>query len=383
MNNTDIRYVRGKDGLLSIKDEWNTLTQTLQSKHYFHTYEFHLSYINSLEEDDSCVHFFLFAEADQPFAIIPLVLRETKVFGIPINVLRTYPDTYRFEGIADFVIGQTNRPLLNLLLSYLKRSRISWHVMHAAACLEDSHIIDLVRKEPSINSMTESTGLSDYLTKEQLVNIHQEIIQNRRKTRNRRKTSNIQLKKLRQIGDVNFRHSNDGHALRQYFDEFLSIESSGWKGTSGTSIDSNPKYAEFFYQLIYNFSQTDSCEISFLDLNDQPIAGYFSITTNNTYYVPKTAFDERYSKMSPGIILLEQLMSRVSEDDNVQEFNLISHTDWMARWEPHTREKYRVLVFNSSLHGLLVSFGYRMLNKLKGLSTRFYLTIPDSFLFAT
>jgi len=208
----------------------------MAKKRYFHLHEWHQSYINSFEDDDKSVYFFLMSEKDQPIAIVPLALRKTRFFGLPISILRTYPDTILLGGITDCIIAENDRPLLSLLVDYLNTSGFSWHVIDIWKCLDDSCLITQLEKDPKLNFVRKHIGFSGYITKPTLDEISNEV------ATNKQKKSNRNLKKLRKMGDVEISMASETDDLRQYLDRFMITEASGWKGASETAIISDPNY---------------------------------------------------------------------------------------------------------------------------------------------
>lgn len=354
MSDINIKHVRGREGLSSIEDEWNFLTGSMARKRYFHLYQWHQSYINSFEDDDRSVYFFLMSEKDQPIAIVPLALRKTRFFGIPISIFKTYPDTILLGGITDCIIAENNRPLLSLLIDYLNTSGFSWHVIDIWKCLDDSCLTNELEKDPKLNFVRKHIGFSGYITKATLDEISNEVATRKQKKSNRK------LKKLRKMGDVEISVASKTDDLRHYLDRFMITEASGWKGASGTAIISDPNYKEFFYQLTDALSQIDACEINLLNLDGNSIAGLIGLVIDDTYYALKIAYDENYSNMSPGLVLFDQVFRRLSEQGTIQECNFITNINWMSKWNPNTNTVCKVIVFNRSLPGRIGSLAYRM-----------------------
>lgn len=354
MSDINIRYVRGREGLHSIKDEWTYLTNSMAKKRYFHLHQWHQSYINSFEDDDRSVYFFLMSENDQPIAIVPLTLRKIKFVGLPISVFRTYPDTILLGGITDCIIAQNNRPVLSILVDYLNISGFSWHAIDIWKCLDDSCLVNQLETDQKLNFVRKYVGSSSYITKATLDEISHEVATRKQKGSNRK------LKKFRQMGEVEISIVTNTDDLQRDLDRFMITEASGWKGDSGTAIISDPKYKEFFFQLTDSLSQIDACEINLLNLDGNPIAGLIGLVIDDTYYALKVAYDENYSNMSPGMVLFDQVFRRLSEQGAIQECNFITNINWMSRWNPHTNAVCKVLIFNNSLPDRLGSLAYRM-----------------------
>ena len=167
------------------------------------------------------------------------------------------------------------------------------------------------------------------------------------------------------MGEVEISVASKTDNLRRHLDSFMITEASGWKGVSGTAIASDPNYKEFFYQLTDALSPIDACEITLLNLDGNSIAGLIGLVIDDTYYALKIAYAEKYSNMSPGLVLLDQVFRQLSEQGTIQECNFITNINWMSRWNPDTNAVCKVLIFNNSLPDRLGSLAYRMVRFMR------------------
>ena len=347
MSNFRVERFQGKQGLLSIKDEWNTVAGSMPRKRYFHLHEFHLSYISSLEKDQDSVHFYVIRCDQRPIAIVPLALRTVKVFGIPIRIYKLYPDTTHLEGLTDCICSESCSSLFQLLIDHLKTSGTGWDILYIRKCLADSCIIELLNAAHGHKCIREHSGYNGYVSKTEIDNVGHKIA-----TKSQAK-SNRNLRKLQRKGEVELTQALNVDDLKKDLKRFIVIEDSGWKGDSGTSIKSDPKYAQFYDNLMENLGGTGACEINLLSLNGQSIAGQVTFVVDDTCYIAKIAYDESYSKMTLGMLMCEQLFRRLSEQENFRECNFISFPKWIDRWNYDTIDTLRVLVFNPTLRGRL------------------------------
>jgi CelD/BcsL family acetyltransferase involved in cellulose biosynthesis len=139
------------------------------------------------------------------------------------------------------------------------------------------------------------------------------------------KLSGSTRKKLRQDwnrlcaqGTVDIVDAQAPTALRDAFEVFLAMEAKGWKGTHGTSLLSCEQDAAFVRQLLANLGGQKAASVAMLRLDGQPIAAQVLLYCGRRAYTWKTAFDEDYSRYSPGALLVdrltEQLLARADID---------------------------------------------------------------------
>jgi CelD/BcsL family acetyltransferase involved in cellulose biosynthesis len=89
----------------------------------------------------------------------------------------------------------------------------------------------------------------------------------------------------------------------------------------------------------------------FLEFDGRPIAGHFGLTHGNRYFVPKLAFDERYSALSPGHLLVNAV-ARDCAERGVVEFDFLGgQMEWKARWTPLARKLHSVYIFSDDRLG--------------------------------
>ncbi|MCA9054674.1 MAG: GNAT family N-acetyltransferase [Planctomycetaceae bacterium] len=101
---------------------------------------------------------------------------------------------------------------------------------------------------------------------------------------------------------------------------FLELERSGWKGTHETAIASQPASKAYFEELISNASAAGKLQMLGLFLNGEPIALKLNLLTQSGGFACKIAYDEQFSRFSPGIQL---------EIENIRMLHNETALDWM------------------------------------------------------
>jgi CelD/BcsL family acetyltransferase involved in cellulose biosynthesis len=119
----------------------------------------------------------------------------------------------------------------------------------------------------------------------------------------KRKELRRQANRLADEGAVAFHRSTDAEGLAEWADQFLRLEQAGWKGEAGSALACAPATAALLAESLAGAAQRGRLERLTLTLNDQPIAMLASFLTPPGAFSFKTAFDERYSRYSPGVLL--------------------------------------------------------------------------------
>ena len=124
------------------------------------------------------------------------------------------------------------------------------------------------------------------------------------------KTLARNLRRLSQIGRVDYRSLRTPSGVRRGLENFLALEASGWKGRRGTALLSDPAYATFARSMTRLLSRRGGCRIECLELDSAPIAMLIILTSQDQDYTWKIAFDEKYAAFSPGAQIMFEFTRR-------------------------------------------------------------------------
>lgn len=123
-------------------------------------------------------------------------------------------------------------------------------------------------------------------------------------TGKKRKELRRQFARLSELGQLSIVRSRDEEGgLSQWIEDFLALEHSGWKGGSGSALASHHATAQLFREALSGAAARGRLERLTLSLDDEPIAMLASFITPPGAFSFKTAFDERYGRFSPGVLL--------------------------------------------------------------------------------
>jgi hypothetical protein len=348
-----VRVHRGKKGFYQIQNEWCQLVDMLEYRHLFHLCQWHQSYIETLDDEES-VFFVLMYRNERLIAIFPFEKREKRVFGIKCSLLQIPHD--EDMDIVDFICDETenDEDLIDLLVRSLKtKLGFSWTGIVYPNVLDESSIKRSLKKTGYELIVSEKTEGCFYLQ----CKSYEEITDNlSRKFRTNLKRAK---KSLSRLGDIVLFSTSTKSDMQWALRELIRLESSGWKGKAGTAIKDNTQGMTFYANLVENFSENGGCEINLLRINGSSIAASLDLRVDRTVYGIKLGYDENYSKFSPGVIMLDELLKKYCNDCSVDTMNLMSGEKWMAKWKPSSFDMFRVMIFQKSVIGRLLYHAYR------------------------
>ncbi len=119
----------------------------------------------------------------------------------------------------------------------------------------------------------------------------------------KRKELRRQHTRLAELGDLRFSRQSGGDDLPGWTESFLALEHSGWKGMSGSALSSHLVTQELFRDALSGSAAIGKLERLTLSLDGEPVAMLVNFLTPPGAFSFKTAFDERYARFSPGVLL--------------------------------------------------------------------------------
>jgi hypothetical protein len=131
----------------------------------------------------------------------------------------------------------------------------------------------------------------------------------RRNVRSKRRSEHRRDRaRLAELGTLELRQLDNPGDAPAWADEFLRLEAMGWKGMAGSALASHAATGGFFRDAISAAARSDRLQFLRLDLDGTPIAMTTCLLASPGAFGFKSAFDERYSRFSPGTLLqIDQL----------------------------------------------------------------------------
>lgn len=126
-----------------------------------------------------------------------------------------------------------------------------------------------------------------------------------------------QWRLLENQGTLTYNVARQPKDIRFRLEEFLALEASGWKGRKRSALVDDRYRAAFAREGINNLAESDAARIHTIDLDGQAIASMVVLMAQGEAYTWKTAFNEDYSKYSPGKLLTWKLTDWHLDDANI------------------------------------------------------------------
>jgi len=155
--------------------------------------------------------------------------------------------------------------------------------------------------------------------------------------------------------------------LDNYLNDVFTVEASNWKKRMGTAMQYNSRLGIFFRNYMKDSAELGFLRLCYLRVNEVVIAVQIGIEYANRFWLLKIGFDEKWSKCSPGIILMHEVIRYAFEKklDSI-EF-LGSDEPWLHIWTDKFHDLISCMLYRSSITAasdLAAELSYSFYNKV-------------------
>jgi hypothetical protein len=122
--------------------------------------------------------------------------------------------------------------------------------------------------------------------------------------------------------------------------DFKQVEASGWKGATakGVALATNPSSAQRdFVDAVFSRHSNSAPFVHRFLLDGKCIAALIGVRFGHTVAVLRIGYDESFRRLGPGHLLVRDLLESCCESPGIHKVDMISHTDWVASWEPEVK----------------------------------------------
>jgi hypothetical protein len=99
--------------------------------------------------------------------------------------------------------------------------------------------------------------------------------------------------------------------------DFLDLEARGWKGKAGTAVAHHRDIRQFVETAIANLAAEGKVRIDRMLLDGLPVAATITLRSGDEAWFWKIAYDERFARFSPGVMLTIALTEQLLEDPGI------------------------------------------------------------------
>lgn len=152
--------------------------------------------------------------------------------------------------------------------------------------------------------------------------------------------------------DISFAHPRPDE-VPDALERAFHVEAQGWKSVSGDALAKDRRQARFFHVYAPAIAAEGRLHMTFVTLDDRPIAMSIGETFGGTYWAYKTGYDETFRKFAPGILMQFRLIGHLAET-GVGRIDFQGQMDDFKRvWTDQAVAGTRVRIYPLNLRGAL------------------------------
>jgi CelD/BcsL family acetyltransferase involved in cellulose biosynthesis len=133
-----------------------------------------------------------------------------------------------------------------------------------------------------------------------------------------------QRRRLADTGKVTFTTTRGVFGIDDALADYLRLEADGWKGRGGTAAAQHHDVRRFIEVAVRALAAEGKVRIDHLRVGGQAVAASVTLKSGDSAYFWKIAYDERFARSSPGVLLAAELTEQLLADPE------IAHTDSCA-----------------------------------------------------
>jgi len=354
-----IEVINKYQDVFKLKDVWNQLNErgpdevSLSFEWIVSLWESHLN------KEDAMV--LLFRKEDRLVGIAPLYTEKIRTGVIPMTRIGLMSNLYCTHN--DLIISEDKQDCLEAMFRYFDKKRIKWDLFNFSDFINTSSSVDTIKdlskKYGFVIKEIESDS-SPYLP---IKGSFEEFLAKKKRTKRRiliGGVENIQL-----LGKVEVKtYCGDG-PLEPVIDNIFKIERKSWKEKDKSSITSSYSQMEFYRLFSEKIKAKKWIYITFLELNGEAIAYFYSIKYKNRLLNLKGSYVESYKDCVPGKVLYCNLIRDI-HGSGIKEFDFLGKAEFLKMtWTNLTRDHKNYVIYNKKLHIYLYLKAQRIYDVLR------------------
>jgi CelD/BcsL family acetyltransferase involved in cellulose biosynthesis len=233
-------------------------------------------------------------------AIAPLMRKKIMFRGLPVTTIQFIANY--FSNRAGMLVSDTADDVVPAVFDWIKTSKyrydLLWLDFVPAHSRTNAQISKILEKE-NPNHRVMQTVVSPYI---KIDMDWQHYVKNlSRKFRNKINHMNNVFKKEGEPEIVEYTKENE---INTAMAELLAISGNSWKCAEHTEICNSEEKVMFYTEFARLAASRAWLKIRILKFQNVPITFLYATVYNNTLYIDKISFDEKYKHLSPGLFLL-------------------------------------------------------------------------------
>lgn len=367
-SNLKLEKYDGQEGLSLLYKDWLLLMENVHNRCFYHDPDWFSAYFSSREVIEPPISFFAVRRGGELVAVVPLQrkpglrLTQPTLLMVPVESQLYMPDC---------AIAATEDPsrIVTYVLDNISREfGWSWDRLTVSHTLQDSLIARALTRQSARKFLTDTKGACSIVP----IRPYEALL--KRMKAKFRQNLNRAKRKVASLEAAEFSVAMEFGDVIRTFEEFIVLEASGWKGGKGqprgdvkkpSAIALNEKKRRFYDFVIRAFAVRRKAEIFCVRVDGKLIGAEVWLVLGDRCFAMKTAYDESFSRMSPGVIAFDLGYQRHAAAGVATSINTITSTPAVDDWLPEKLSIQNIDVFNSTIRGRLMAAGLTIRNWMR------------------
>jgi CelD/BcsL family acetyltransferase involved in cellulose biosynthesis len=140
--------------------------------------------------------------------------------------------------------------------------------------------------------------------------------------------------------------------LGELLDLALRIEANSWKREAGTALALDNRRASFYRRYAAAASRAGQLRLCYLRIGGEPAAMQMAVQTKSAFWLLKIGYDRRFSRCSPGILLMRDTIAAAATAGLATYEFLGTAEPWTESWTRQVHEQVSLRVYPWQSAGL-------------------------------
>ncbi len=316
----ECRWIDDVDELVALIPAWKRLAECCVCPNIFYEPQLFIPAWKYLREGNVRVAIVQAAERAQPGApkvlcgMLPLEFHRTG-FGMPLRTANIWQHVHCFL-TTPLIRSDVARESLNALVEFLRDDDDGVALLNLPSVPAEGAfqhaLVDLARSQKLALQQRDIFQRALFVRKATDEAFMDEWPRKRRHELNRLE------RRLEESGTLVVDEFHFGDDAEQFADQFLELETIGWKGERGTAMANSQAHACFLKESMLELACENRLMGLTLRVNGTPIAMKTNFLTHHGGFAFKICFHPDWAKFSPGAILEKINVTKLHETDRVQ-----------------------------------------------------------------
>ena len=294
-----VRWIDSLDELESLQDEWNDLANNALVRNPFFEPNFLLPGIRHLSNGSVRVlvveQVLVGQESPSLCAIVPIVKK--RVYQLPFRACEVWRNEQSLNATPLLRRGKA-KETWQAVVEFLDREGFSLLSLDTVSAEDNFQVV----VDSAIGSRGTECFIRDRFERAAYVaDQSSEDYVRRHSSKGLQKKNRKYRRTLSEQGAIAFHLANRDSDYDSLAEQFLAIESSGWKKENGTALACHETTEAFYRELIMRSANCGKAHFLTLMLDDRPIAMLSDFVSGDSAICYKTAYDEEFASHAPGV----------------------------------------------------------------------------------